>query len=484
MARHVLTHARKAALVALGLLVAGCSLTRVDVSECGADADCREAFGPGSACQPDGTCAMDVPSRCEALFPDDLFERPADYRERIPVGVIVELRTTTLNARAAAVQLAAETVSQLGGIGDEGKELAVVACGALDGGNFDVDASVADGLWLIDTLGAPAIVGPAASSTSLALLQALDDRDVVLVSPSATSDSLSAAEPPSTDEAPGRFWRTAAPDSLQSIAMVLDLRSRGVTSIGVLHESDAYGEGLAASLEELFTGAGESIRLIPFTEDPTPALQLAAADASLEELVIVGRSTQARTTLLFASQNPALDGRGFFLSDGGANTDILEAPLPSDAVLSRVRATRPAAPDGIVYFNLRGSLNAEFGLEADNFSFVAQSYDALFVLALGMVWADARGLDLSSGASIARGMRRLSDGPEAPLGATAWDGVVDALGADQSVDVRGASGEIDFDPATRQVVGDIEVLDVDTSAPGEPELRSLRRYLARELESP
>ncbi|MCA9536361.1 MAG: hypothetical protein KC593_21915 [Myxococcales bacterium] len=469
-------------LCALSALLGSCTLSRVDRQRCQDHGECRAAFGVGYACTETGYCEHQIAPRCTRTHPVDYFENPAEYQSYMPLGVIVNRSLAAHEARANAVQIVAELANSQGGFGDR-ERVAVVVCTTEENAALDdatsAEAAVASSHWLHDVLGAPAIVGPAASSLVKAAFEALGDRDLVLMSMSATSAELTTLEPPASDDAPGRLWRTAVPDTFQARAIIADLRSRGQTRVAVVHQDDTYGAGLGAELEEGFTGPGESVVRLSYGADPRSALEAVAADATLTEVVFVGAVDQVRGFLLFVSGNSAFDGRALFVTDTAASVDLFAAPAAPDAVYARVRGTRAGAPTGSVNGFFRGSYLFAFQEDPDLFSFVANAYDAAFMVIYGAAWAAANDGSSRSGRSIARGMRQLSAGLPVALGATTWSTALTELEAGRPIDLAGASGNLDVDPLTEEMTGDVEVWTIDVS--GAPRIVVDQRYSAAEL---
>ncbi|MCA9615521.1 MAG: hypothetical protein KC586_22350, partial [Myxococcales bacterium] len=82
-------------------------------------------------------------------------------------------------------------------------------------------------------------------------------------------------------------------------------------------------------------------------------------------------------------------------------------------------------------------------------SFTAHAYDAGWLATYALAWAalqetrvDARGLG--------RGLRRLSEGTAIDVGELSWPDVMTAFAAGESVNVRGASGALDYDPDSEE----------------------------------
>ena len=66
----------------LAVALGGCSLTVSNADRCESTAECRSAFGLGSACGDDGFCRPALPSpRCARTFPPNLLTEPETFRE-------------------------------------------------------------------------------------------------------------------------------------------------------------------------------------------------------------------------------------------------------------------------------------------------------------------------------------------------------------------------------------------------------------------
>ncbi|MBK7761466.1 MAG: hypothetical protein IPI35_34715 [Deltaproteobacteria bacterium] len=115
--------------------------------------------------------------------------------------------------------------------GLEGVNFAVLHCSNEEDFNGDGltkdEAAVELGVWLADSLGVSATVGPASSGRVEAVYEATKGAGMLTISPSATSPALTALDGLSaTDNEPGLLWRTAPPDSLpEGAVMAADLLS-------------------------------------------------------------------------------------------------------------------------------------------------------------------------------------------------------------------------------------------------------------------
>jgi ABC-type branched-subunit amino acid transport system substrate-binding protein len=117
--------------------------------------------------------------------------------------------------------------------------------------------------------GVQVMIGAAASGISAAVLPKAVAAGRVMISPSATSDSLS------TLDDKGLFFRTSPPDKLQARALADILMRDGTAKVVIVARDDEYGIGLQRGVKADLTAAGiaaANIRLVPYpgkaTYDP------------------------------------------------------------------------------------------------------------------------------------------------------------------------------------------------------------------------
>src|SRR5262249_33667432 len=116
----------------------------------------------------------------------------------------------------------------------------------------------------------------------------------------------------------------------------------------------------------------------------------------------------------------------------------------------RVRGTTAANPSGPTFQQYKLRLAAQF--PRTNPSYTAASYDAAYVVAYGI----AAGSDLS-GAGIAKGIHRLLAGDAIDVGPSNIGRALNTLASGASFNLNGASGALDFDAVTGDVIDDIDV---------------------------
>lgn len=474
-------------IAAIASVVPSCSLATVDAAECSSNQECIDAFGPGAACNADGSCvagadacssdaecrerngfgslcgdggsceAAELPARCQKTYPEKLLER-SDLSEFIVFGNLMDRSVTTHQARENSAELAFRQANAEGGV--ENKQFGLVFCTIEESADFDdlerTEAAVASAEWLSSRLGVAAIVGPAASSDTGAVFSAIRDSGTLVISPSATSPALTTQDNTNpSDKEPGLLWRTAPPDSLQGRIIAADMKARGVSKVTVINETGAYGDELARVFQEEFG----QVTIKVFQSDTRIADLAVEEDGSdAEEILFVSSQTDHAVKFLTAAATTPnkLAGKGVFLTDSAANADFLSG-APGET-LAQVRGTRPKASDGAVYSAFQAAYAAEFKDDVSQFSFTAQAYDAAWLVLLGAAWSELNA-DAITGTTIAQGIRRLSDskGQELEIRGPQWQSAVQAFRENKKLDVIGASGALDYDLSTEETTAPIEV---------------------------
>jgi ABC-type branched-subunit amino acid transport system substrate-binding protein len=456
--------------MASALLALGCSVTRFEHQECTDHAACRAAFGFGATCNGDGLCEAARPlSRCNKTFPEDLFSRPERYKNAVVVGSLMDLSSAAHVVRQKAIALAVKEASEAGGF--DGKPIAAVFCDIAPKSEYDAntrpEAAVAAANFLAGTLGVSAIVGPSASGDAQQVWDAMRTKGTVVISPAATSPSLLSLEPSSSDAAPGFLWRVAPPDSLQGAVIADDMAARMVKHVAVVRESGAYGEGLAKVFQERFTGQGGVVDVLSVGAD-TQIGEATATVATSEATEVLFISSQQDWVVKFlnaASGQPGYDSKGIFLTDAAANQSVLMNAASASRLFPRVRGTRPAPRDAkdYVYTSFIANYKAEYGGEDPTAAtFSHHSYDAAWLALYGAAWSRLRENGAVSGLGVARGLRHVSSGEaKTAIIPSSWPAVLAAFRTNAPVNLSGASGELDFDPVTRNVSAPIEIWSID-----------------------
>lgn len=468
---------RKAGVVVLVALaaaaLAACSASAFPHAPCEEHGQCRQAFGFGAVCGAAGLCEqVQATRRCDATYPEDLFRRPERYVAATVFGSLADRSSPPQVIRERAVRLALKEAAAAGAL--DGRPVGLVMCNIAQRPELDAltrtAAAVASAEFLAQALGTPALLGPSASADAQQVWEAVRATGTLVMSPAATSATLTDLEPTSSDERPGLLWRTTPSDGVQGRIVADDMLARGVRNVAVIREIGAYGEGLASVHARRFASAGGAVQLLSISGDGEIQVATAmAARLGVPEILFI--SSQQDWVVKFlnaAASQPGMDERGLFLTDGAANQAVLDGAADGAArVFARVRGTRPAPrdPNDYVYASFIANYRAEYqGQDPTAATFSAHAYDAAWLVLYGAAWSLARERAVT-GLGIARGLRKTSaPGPAAtPIIPASWPAVVAAFRVQRPVNVSGASGELDFDPVTREIDAPVEIWSINSA---------------------
>jgi branched-chain amino acid transport system substrate-binding protein len=458
------------ALLLLATSSAGCSLGTVDVTSCNTNAECRESFGLNAVCGADGLCNVEpTAARCDRTYPADLYQQPERYADSLVIGSLMDRSEPKKVARERAAQLAATQVDEFGGL--QGHPIALVMCTVEPNHGGDglglEDASTSTARYLANVVGTPAIVGPSSSDNVLAVFEELKGSDTLVISPAATSPALSDADPDDvSDENPGLLWRTPPSDSAQGPKIADDMSARGVTSVAAIVQNGAYGDGLRKVFLEA-TDSSITVQELRYSlaVERNDAISQASVSNVDEVLFISSESSDIVAFLELVASDSGFDDKTLFLTDAAASVDVVSS-APT-ALVSRLRGTRPKPLDGseLVYKTFINAYQSSFGEDVTQFSFTAHAYDAAWLVFYGAAWAQLNEAGGIGGRNIARGLRRVSEGNDLfEVKGTTWLDIVGRFESGVGVDLRGSSGDLDFDPTTEETSGEIEVWVVDDTA--------------------
>jgi branched-chain amino acid transport system substrate-binding protein len=235
----------------------------------------------------------------------------------------------------------------------------------------------------------------------------------------------------------------------------------------VIRETGLYGDGLAQVFHDRFAAGGgtASIESMP---DETKIGELVAKAAAADAQEVLFISSQQEWVIRFlnaASSQQAFAAKGIFLTDAAANQAVLDGAAAAAPLFPRVRGTRPA-PRGMndyVFASFAADYMAEYAEDATTTTFSAHSYDGAWLVlygSVGSLWREGA----VTGSGIARTLRKLSTGTTTtPIIPSSWPSVLMAFRAGKPVNLSGASGELDFDPVTKNVTAPIQIWRIDAT---------------------
>ncbi|GHC16495.1 MULTISPECIES: ABC transporter substrate-binding protein [Gemmobacter] len=294
--------------------------------------------------------------------------------EEVKIGVLLgftgPLESTVPNM-ANGAELAMKEVSE------SGKLLDGATVTPVRGDTTCVDAAAAQSAAerLVTSDKVSGIVGGDCSGVTGAVLQNVArPNGIGMISPSATSPALSAAE----DD--GLFFRTAPSDARQGEVMADIISDRGVKEAAVTYTNNDYGKGVAESFQKAFEAKGGKVTLAAPHEDGKAdySAEIAAlSSAGGEVLVVAGYVDQGGKGMIQAAVDSGAFST-FFLPDGMYGQSLIDAiGAPLNGSYGDVPGTdSPGAAKYVEISNASGFDGAT--------AYSGESYDAAALMMLAM----------------------------------------------------------------------------------------------------
>ena len=408
------------------------------------------------------------------------------------LGMLLPLDPTTAplsQAKEDAANLARNDFNTAGSLppvvaGGPSRKLAFVVCDD----TVDADRAAAH---LVNDVHVPGIIGPVYSDTLVTVAtDVTDPAGVLLITPSATATDIS--ELPGKDDL---IWRTCPSDALQAQAMALVIEqtiapeiAETPIKIANVHKGDSYGEGLGSALESalVFNGATAAVNAtngdyIAFdygdpsaASDTDPTKEYAAAVTEVLSFlphVIALVGTQEMITYIMQPieagwPSSAAYRPRYLLSDGAyPRPELLQLVGTNADLRHRVLGTAPGttSPAYTSFLSYYDSLVQDGTTPVLS---TAATYDAAYLFAYATA---AIGATPVTGANLVEGLKKIvvQGAPQVPIGPA---GITRALSllttpGEEEMKVVGTSGPLDYDTATGDPDGDIQVwcLSIDAS---------------------
>lgn len=174
--------------------------------------------------------------------------------------------------------------------------------------------------------GAEVVLGHICSGATVAAMPIYRDAKILVISPSATSDELTAGDYPN-------FFRTIAPNAAQSPAMVdFALNTLGFTKIAVIHDKGDYGKPLAEGAAKAVEASGKG-KVVLFEGITPGAVDYSAIVQKIKqsgaEAVIFGGYHPEASKIVGMMKKKRLKAE--FISDDGVKDDTFIKVAGKDA---------------------------------------------------------------------------------------------------------------------------------------------------------
>ena len=297
-----------------------------------------------------------------------------------------------------------------------------------DSGDTTTDTATVSVTDLL-SLDVSAIVGAASSGVSKTVIDQIVAAGVVQFSPANTSIDF-------TDYADdGLYWRTAPSDVLQGEVLGNQIAEDGVQNLGIIELNDSYGTGLTKKITETFEAAGGKVVASPLfnTGDTVFTTQISEVLAANPDAIALVTFDEAKIIV------PALQGAGYtgplYFVDG--NLADYSAVFAAGA-LDGDKGTLPGL-DTAKLGDFTDRL-LEVNPDLTDFSYAAESYDAVVLLALAALAANS-----TDGKDIASKLPEVSGGSGDGTKATDFASAAQIILDGGVVDYDGNSGPITFD---------------------------------------
>ena len=290
---------------------------------------------------------------------------------------------------------------------------------------IDSGAATAAAERLVTSDGIVAMVGPDCSGVTAAVLANVAvPNGIAMISPSATSPSLTSAEDG------GLFFRTAPSDARQGVVMAEVLQERGIGSVAITYTNNDYGKGLADAIQGAFEELGGEVTIVAAHEDGKAdygAEVASLASAGGDALVVAGYVDQGGRGIIQA----ALDTGAF---DVFALPDGMVAPSLTDELGTDLDGSFGTVPgtDG-PGADAMATLAEEAGVSMDG-PYVGESYDAAALLLLAMQAADS-----TKASDFARSVEAVANAP----GEKIYPGELA-----KALEILEGGGDVDYEGAT------------------------------------
>lgn len=274
-----------------------------------------------------------------------------------------------------------------------------------------------------------AIIGAAASGVSLSVIDKITGAGVVHFSPANTAAAFD------TYDDKGLYFRTSPSDRLQGQVLGDLAVQDGYSNVAILARQDAYGEGLAEQVDQTLTEKGATVAShVLYAADAqnftAEVNEVAASKPDALVLVAFNETTKIIPQLIAKGIGPQ-DIQIYFVDGNMADYSAESFDLTG------VKGTFPAPPEIDPAFN--DSLvetGKELGLDVKDFTYGAQAYDAMMLIALAATAADD-----DSGEAIASQLLNVSrDG----TACTTYADCLQLLEDGEDIDYNGVSGPCDF----------------------------------------
>ena len=338
----------------------------------------------------------------------------------------------------AGVDLAVEDINAAGGV--LGQDVEEFDADSGDG-TPDIAGAEVDKLF---NQKVDAVVGAAASGVSVSVIDKITGAGVVHFSPANTAAGFD------TYDDNGLYFRTAPSDRLQGQVLANLAVEDGFSNVAIMARQDFYGEGLAeqvqATLEEKGATVSEFVLYSADAQNYTAEVNKVAASKPDAIVLVAFEETTKIVPQLIAKGVGPQDVQLYFVD--GNTADYSEENFD----LAGVKGTIPVPAEVDESFNDR---LLEINPKLKDFSYSAQSYDAVVIIALAAI---AAGDD--SGEAVGA---NIIDVTREGTQCSSFEECAGLLEEGEDIDYEGVSGPTDMNDTGSPASGTIGIQQYDNS---------------------
>ena len=282
--------------------------------------------------------------------------------------------------------------------------------------------------------GVAAMIGAASSGVTKLFLDSNVSEGIITFSPANTSPDFT------TWDDNGLYWRTAPSDLLQGEVLGNLIAEDGHKNIGIIYQNDAYGTGLYGVVKEVFEASGGTVVADASYNDGDTSFDAQVATitaANPDAIVLITFDQFATIAPLFV--NAGQSAENFYLVDGNLKQ------WGTDVSVS-LEGAKGTTPGPVLADDFQQRLNdawtAEGNAELEDYSYSAESYDAVVLLALASLAAGS-----TDPAAIAEKLQEVSGGSGDGEKCDTFADCAAIINGGGVADYDGYSGGVAFDDA-------------------------------------
>ena len=292
-----------------------------------------------------------------------------------------------------------------------------------------------------------AIVGPVASSSTLAVAQAVTIPNRIMhISPAATSPAMTILE---DDDF---VFRVRVSDNVQGVVLARLAREQGYDTAAAIYINNPYGEGLANVFRDSFNQMGGRVTALVPQESGQPSYQSEVENAVKEDPDVLVAVAYPQSTEIFIREAIEGDYIDTFMFVSAVRSQEMFDAIGSDK-LEGSYGTAPGTPKSDATEAFLRLYEEKYG-ETVDIPLVGEAFDAFTLAALAIEKAGEY-----DGAAARSALREISNPPGVKVGPADIAKALELIRSGEDIDYEGVTGSQNFDE-NGDVLNAIEIWQV------------------------